>query len=233
MERKNKIMLAAAIGAVCILVASTVVRCTAARSAAEGAAPDPDAAVVQDDPGALGILQSHAWQAEGDMGKTVQFRDGSFVESDGKGAKVTSFEVRSEKEGEGGITVIADLVSDSGATQGVCIIVSGSEGAYTVSSDSFQLAKKYVQAATPDTEFEVTGVEETYASLIGGDVEGLAGAVGAYCAAHVPTATKASFDGEVYLDVKEKHVSATFHCDDSASTVLSVTYADGAFLVLG
>ena len=61
----------------------------------------------------------------------------------------------------------------------------------------------------------------------------LAAAIASYCRDHVPTATSASFDGEVFLDIPGKRVTATFHCNDKAATILSVRYSDGAFSVSG
>ena len=79
----------------------------------------------------------------------------------------------------------------------------------------------------------MTGLAEPYASLIEGKSGELASAIGAWCKAHAPSAACASFDGEVYLDVRGGRVSATFHLDDSASTIVTAVYEGGAFDVLG
>ena len=50
---------------------------------------------------------------------------------------------------------------------------------------------------------------------------------------NVPQAASASFDGEASVDFNAKTVSAAFHADDAARTVLVVTYADGKFTVSG
>ena len=54
-----------------------------------------------------------------------------------------------------------------------------------------------------------------------------------WCSDHALAATEATFDGEVYLDLKAKRVTATFHLDDSAASIVSVAYADGKFAVSG
>lgn len=79
----------------------------------------------------------------------------------------------------------------------------------------------------------IDGVSEPYTTLIDGKTDQLASAVAEYCRAHVPTATKVSFDGEVYLDIEGGSVSATYHCNDTASTILQVAYKDGVFTVAG
>ena len=58
-------------------------------------------------------------------------------------------------------------------------------------------------------------------------------ALAAYMAKNVPQAASASFDGEASVDFNAKTVSASFHADDPARTVLVVAYADGKFTVTG
>ena len=106
MDGRNKIILIAAIGAVAILVVSSAIRCTAVRTSDDGDGRQ-QAAVEQEmqnesgaadpaDDGAgsiMSVLESHAWQADGDASKTVAFKDGRFVESDGKDTRVTACDV--------------------------------------------------------------------------------------------------------------------------------------------
>ena len=111
MQRKNKVMLAAAIGMVAIVVATTAVRCSIAHTADQADADPPAASVEQpaeqekpetgteagegpDEPSAvLEELRGSAWTAADGSGKTLAFREGSFVESDGTSVSVTAFEV--------------------------------------------------------------------------------------------------------------------------------------------
>lgn len=243
MERKNKVMLIAAVGAVAILIASTIVRCTVTNGSG-GGDPEPapaaeqtaaDTAAGQEDEGrgdagALATLKSHAWQAEGNSSLTIVFKDGMFVESDGHNVKLTALDAMSETDD----SLDAKMTRDGDTAEvSSTISISGSEGSYKVSCDAFQNAKTYVQGTANKDPVAVEGVTEPYTSLIDGRTDRLALSVAEYCRAHVPTATKAVFDGEVYLDVKDGNVSVTFHCDDAAATILQVTYKDGAFTVTG
>lgn len=250
MQKKNKIMIAAAIGAVLVLLASSVVRCAVSRGVdaaeennattsieqaqdatdgAQAGTGDTSQAQVE-----TGILSGHAWQVEGYATKQVSFRDGYFVETDGVNSKVSAYAVKSKTVSGHQTVLTVDITSDSAAaTTTTAIIISGSEGSYTVTSDGFQLSKAYVQGMASPKDVSVTGLDGTYRGLIHDDENGLAMAVASYCKNHVPTATKTTFDGEVYLDTKTGSVSATFHCDDKAATILSVTYANGAFTVTG
>lgn len=65
---------------------------------------------------------------------------------------------------------------------------------------------------------------------LGGDVRPRGGEV--VEAERYPQATKATFDGEVYLDLASDAVSATFHLNDAAKSILTVTFQDGKFTVL-
>ena len=119
MQKKNKLMLAAAIGMVAIVVGSTAVRCSVAHTVEERAEPAGTGAAVESavqtqDTGraaqevpekdavaeTLALLRSNAWQAEGAPEKTLAFREGSFVESDGTSVKLAAFEVKEAGEAE-------------------------------------------------------------------------------------------------------------------------------------
>lgn len=92
---------------------------------------------------------------------------------------------------------------------------------------------RYVQGKAAGTAVSVSGLAEPYTGLIDGKAGELASAVGSWCESHAPSATTASFDGEVYLDVRGGRVSATFHLDDAASTIVTAAYEDGSFTVAG
>ncbi|MGI6221964.1 MAG: hypothetical protein ACOYIP_08905, partial [Coriobacteriales bacterium] len=103
----------------------------------------------------------------------------------------------------------------------------------TVTCDAFQIHKTYVQGKAPDAELAITGLDDGYADLIDGNTAELESAIGGWAAKNAPAATEASFDGEVYLDLKAGRATATFHLNDSAASVVSVAYADGKFAVSG
>lgn len=238
MDGKNKVLLAASIGAIAILIASSVVRCSLPKAQDKAGQKEPTAieqgiaAESEDnkDFAALSTLESHAWQVEGDPSKTVVFKDSTFVESDGKSVRLTAFEVTSSTASS-----IDAKMTRAGSPSEITatISISGGEGSYRVSCDAFQNSTSYVQGSASKEPVAIDGVSEPYTTLIDGKTDQLASAVAEYCRAHVPTATKASFDGEVYLDITGGSVSATYHCNDTASTILQVTYTDGAFAVAG
>ena len=178
-------------------------------------------------------LRSHAWQAEGDSGTTIAFREGSFVESSADGVKVTAFEVKDATVSEGHASLDVELVRDGEESLSSLIAIDKGVGGLVVSCDGFANCPAYVEGDATGKPVSVEGVADPYADLVDGKTDELAASIDAYCKDHVPTAAKASFDGEVFLDIPGGRVMATFHCDDKASTILSVTYAGGAFSVAG
>lgn len=248
MQRKNKIMIAAAIGAVVVLVVSGIVRAavsTASDHAQQAtdvpaieqtaqAANNSSEGVPSGDASTLALLQSHAWQVQGDAKKTVVFRDGSFVETDGASTRVTAFSVTSEETTNAQHVLYVKLIRDGLSSDATSIIVvDGTEGSYTLTCDAFQVSKSYVQGKANAGSVKVNGLDDAYTALIDNKTTELQSAIAAYAANHVPTAKTAVFDGEVYLDTSAKRVSATFHADDAAHTILTVTYASGIFTVAG
>ena len=266
MNKKNKAMLIAAIGAIVVLIASSAVRCAVSRTvevsdggsssakaessqsaepissekspadeAKGGSDSGPSNEEAEDAPEKeiLKQLRSRAWQAEGDSETTVAFRDGSFVESSADGVKVTAFEVKNAAMSEGHASLDVELMRDGEEPSSSLISIEKGESGLTVSCDGFANCPSYVEGSATEEPVSVQGVDESYAGLIDGKTDELAAAIASYCRDHVPTATSASFDGEVFLDIPGKRVTATFHCNDKASTILSVAYADGSFTVVG
>ena len=246
MQKKNKLMLAAAVGMVAVVVATTAVRCTIAHTVTEGEGGRPAAEAALEEPAADGGegAATEAGEADeagealarlrGGSGKTLAFRDGAFVESDGASASLTAFEVEGagSSEGQRWLDVRMLRSGDAGAASATLILEEGEAGA-SVASDGFLLSDRYVEAPAAAGGVEVTGLADSYLALVGGDGDGLERAIGEWARSNAPTAGEASFDGEVFLDTAAGRVSATFHLDDAASTIIAVSYEGGEFSVAG
>ena len=231
MQRKNKVMLAAAIGMVAVIIGSTAVRCSIAHTVEESAGSEAQDAGSADVAGAppasdesaeiAKMLQGNVWQAEGAPERTVEFRDRSFVESDGTSVKLTVFDVKEAGEGNGQKHLDIDFMREGDpCTTSASIIVEETDGVLTVASDAFAMGTRYVQGKPAGAAVGGSGLAEPYTGLIDGKAGELASAVGSWCASHAPSATTASFDGEVYLDVRGGRVSA---CGDAARAGLPFT----------
>lgn len=110
MNKKGKILMALAIGAVVILVGSSVVRCTLVHQdetvgqivpvESEDNQAQPNTLdtssqkLPADVKNALAILKSSVWTADGGK-STIAFKDGRYAESDGVANNMTAFDVKS------------------------------------------------------------------------------------------------------------------------------------------
>ena len=236
--KRGKVIAVAAAGALVVLLASTIARCAAAGPAgagqgAGGSAPEQAQQQAGPAEAAASTLEAAAgtsWVAEDGSGATLQVTDRSLVESATDGTvSALAYSAADEAEADGQAIVTLTLEDGSAAT----LIVTLEDGEpAAVASDAFSAAPSYVASEGGGGPFEVTGLDERYRELVGGDEDALRAAIGAYAARRSPQASSASFDGEVFLDLASGMVSATFHLDDNASTIVTVQWAGGAFTVL-
>ena len=236
--KRGKVIAVAAAGALVVLLASTIARCAAAGPAgagqgAGGSAPEQAQQQAGPAEAAASTLEAAAgtsWVAEDGSGATLQVTDRSLVESATDGTvSALAYSAADEAEADGQAIVTLTLEDGSAAT----LIVTLEDGEpAAVASDAFSAAPSYVASEGGGGPFEVTGLDERYLELVGGDEDALRAAIGAYAARRSPQASSASFDGEVFLDLASGMVSATFHLDDNASTIVTVQLAGGAFTVL-
>ena len=236
--KRGKVIAVAAAGALVVLLASTIARCAAAGPAgagqgAGGSAPEQAQQQAGPAEAAASTIEAAAgtsWVAEDGSGATLQVTDRSLVESATDGTvSALAYSAADEAEADGQAIVTLTLEDGSAAT----LIVTLEDGEpAAVASDAFSAAPSYVASEGGGGPFEVTGLDERYLELVGGDEDALRAAIGAYAARRSPQASSASFDGEVFLDLASGMVSATFHLDDNASTIVTVQWAGGAFTVL-
>lgn len=250
--KKSRVMAAAAAGAVAILLASTLVRCVAAdvpdqskddrqqptieqaeTAEAESPAAEAEAKAKAKAKTIIEQCESTDWIAADGSGATMQVAGDSVVEKGPDGALAAlAYAASSERQSKNDAVTTLTLEDGSAAT----LVVELKDGApASIASDSFSIAKRYVAKAASGpagSGFEVAGLDDRYLALVGGDPQALAGAIGSAAAERYPQATQATFDGEVYLDLASGSVSATFHLNDAAKSIVAVTFQDGKFTVL-
>ena len=93
----------------------------------------------------------------------------------------------------------------------------------SVACEAFSLAKSYVRAERA-TSFSVEGLNEQAISLLGGDEQAIATCLGEACAIAYPTATRATWNGDVEVSWANGIASATFTLDNEAQTSIGVAY---------
>ena len=236
MTRKNKIMLAAAIVAAVLLVGSGVARCTivqngttegraAVESAEEAAVENPqsgiDAANGEASSGIESLIGT-SWVGVDDATRSLSIVKGAFVETKDGSTEVTYWTLDSEEPLSSGIeaTVLASK-SMTDAASPVLVSVS-SEGADTVLRSDV-LACAYRQVQLGDRTLHFTGVTSKLEEAMGVDAAKIEAAVSARAAAVSPSATRAIWDAEAWIDYANSAATTTFTLDDGASTMISVT----------
>lgn len=250
MNKKTKLLMGLAIGALIILVGSTVVRCTMVHQddsvgqivpadvSAKPAKSDegtPKQDLPTDEADALSLLRENVWTADGGK-STITFKDGRFVESDGVASNMTTFDVSSVTKEASQTTIALKLDTANGASKdSVVLLRQDASGTYTVSSDDFTLAKTYSQGQSNQNPLALEGINDEFRELLGGSTDALEHAISDYAHAKVPTATKAAWDKVLVVDYAQNTVSANFTCNDTAKTVLTVEYAraTAAYTVMG
>ena len=254
MSKKNKVLLALAIGAMLILVASTVTRCTWAHQAdqlgqivpveneqlANSANPEQNseedhAATITAETDPMAMLQQNVWTST-DGQAHIAFKEGRFVESDQTTTKLTTFDVVSTDTRAEQTTLIVSIDQTDGTSKDAMIALRQSDnGVLSVASDSFQPSPSYTQGAHNDKPLEIEGVNDEFRELLGGTTDALGQALSEYAQTAAPASTKATWSKELVVDYNTNTVSANFVLDDPASSVLTVEYAraSNTFAVMG
>ena len=137
----------------------------------EGPETEPEAGKGTDEASAvLEELRGSAWTAADGSGKTLAFREGSFVESDGASVSMTAFEV--EGSGSSGAQRWLDVPAAEGrgdaAGGSATIVLDEDDEVSSVACDGFSLSGGYVRTATSGGTVEVSGLAEPYPSLVDG-----------------------------------------------------------------
>ena len=247
MERRKRVVAIAAAGAVAVLVAATLARCSPAGGSAstddtgsratlaQSAADDATGSDANGSAGETGetrscasALESREWMGADDASERLTASGGRIVETDGTNTYTSSYRVTEDSAGSCELSITR---ADGTVVQATATITGDGDDA-RLRCEQLQVAFDWVPAPT-DGEVRVTGVDDEYLSLVGGDETALDAAVRLWVSMHVPGASEAAFDGEVFLDTNEDRVTATFTCDDPGRTVVSVEWSDGAFSVAG
>ena len=248
-KTKGRVIAIAAAGALAILLASTLVRCTVAgtdggedgsqnapaieqQQRPEESPEEPGSATAQESETTLEKASSASWVSDDGSGAILQITDASLIEKGADGAIHAIAYSSADESATNGQTLVT-LTLEDGTPATLIIALDEGEPAAIV-SDVLSSAERYVAKSNGGAgeSFTVTGLDEQYLAMIGGNEEGLTRAIAEYASQKAPQASSASFDDEVYLDLEEGMVSATFHLDDNASTVATVLFKDGAFEIL-
>lgn len=234
MDKKTKLMAACAAGAVAILVGAGIARCAIAPGQTEADAPVAEQQQTLEEHAGLSGYAGTTWESE-DGTATLTISDSAMVEQDGSGAQVMYYEVVSEEAGESGVSAVLSYArsAQDASTQTLLVIEEGN-GTVTASCDGFALSKRYLLEADGAPELALSAHSPELNELLDADDAEIASAIARKAATASPSATLATWDGEVYMDCNADVLTTSFHLDDAASTVvqLSLDQATGELSAL-
>ena len=238
MKRKNKVMLALALGAVALVIASGAVRCSLAtpepseestleqgrvESSGEAAHEEPSAASFEEAgaQGGFADLKNTTWVSE-DGKSALSIIEGAFIESGEAGQSILYYSVESEQTQNDGITatlaVSDSMTGDEELT--VAVFQTSSEGERTLTCDKLSCA--YVLEEVQATAITVTEADERLYSTFGKSEDDFANALLEYARAKAPSATCATWSKEVWIDFGQTSYLTNFTLDDAASSIVTV-----------
>lgn len=226
MDKKTKLMAICAAGAAAILIGAGLARCAIAPAEPE---PEPVVAVEEesgqgaqaDDPlsGYLGTV----WTSE-DGSATLSLSDSTIVEQGDAGTQVMYYEVLSEEADGDGLSAQISFTRAAGeASSQTLLTVASSGGKKRLSCDAFALSKTYLLADGAEAALELSAHAPELNELLEVEDAEIASAISQRAQTACPTATLATWDGEVYLDCNEGVLTTSFHLNDAASTIVQVS----------
>lgn len=237
MKRKNKVMLALAIGAVVIAVGSGVARCTLA-PAEDIAAPEPETSqastvTVNDtggEPGAqrqagaqggFADLKNTSWESE-DGKSALSIIEGAFIESDEAGQRILYYTVEEEQQSSSEIAVTLSVASSMTGDEEKTVVVvrEGEDGTRTITCD--KLACAYFQKRQAATEVVLVGATDDLYDVFGKSEGDFESALLDYAKANTPSASTATWGKEVWIDYGASTYLTNFTLNDAASTIVTV-----------
>ena len=225
MDKKTKLMAICAAGAAVILIGAGLARCAATPAEPEAAAPaaeEAGAPLVQEGE-ALSDYIGTTWESA-DGSATLTLSESTIVEQGGAGVQVMYYEVLSEEsDGDGVSAQISFTRSASAPSSQTLLSICPSANAASLSCDALSLSKSYWLTEGDATTLELSAHSSELNELLGADDSEIASAIAPRASAVSPTATLATWDGEVYIDCNEDVLTTTFHLDDAASTIVQLS----------
>ncbi len=238
MKRKNKVMLALALGAVALVIASGAVRCSLATPEAseestqeQGQVESPGETAHEETPaapleeagaqGGFADLKNTTWASE-DGKSALSIIEGALIESGEAGQSILYYSVESEQAQRDGLTatlaVSDSMTGDEELT--VANVRMGGEGELTLTCDKLSCA--YVLEEAQATAIAVAEADERLYSTFGKSEDDFENALLEYARAQAPSATRATWSKEVWIDFGQMSYLTNFTLDDAASSIVTV-----------
>ena len=220
MDKKTKLMAICAAGAAAILIGAGLARCAIAPSKPDPVVPaEEQGQQIEQTDESLGGYTGTTWESE-DGTCTLTLSDSTIIESG---------EVLSEEPDDSGISAQISFTRSAGeAASQTLLSISDTGGREIISCDAFALSKSYLIAEGSETGLELSAHSPELNELFDAEDPEIASAIAQKASAASPTATLATWDGEVYIDCNEDVLTTSFHLNDAASTIVQLSLNRGS-----
>ena len=228
MDKKTKLMAICAAGAAAILIGAGLARCAIAPSEPEIVVPAEEQGqqIEQADDSFSGYAGT-TWESE-DGTCTLTLSDSTIVES-GEAVQVMYYEVLSEEPDDDGLSAQISFTRSAGeAASQTLLSISDAGGWKSISCDAFALSKSYLIAEGSEAGIELSAHSPELNELLDAEDAEIASAIAQKASSASPTATLATWDGEVYIDCNEDVLTTSFHLNDAASTIVQLSLDRGS-----
>ena len=229
MDKKPKLMAICAAGAAAILIGAGLARCAIAPSEPEIVVPAEEQGqqIEQADDSFSGYAGT-TWESE-DGTCTLTLSDSTIVESGEAGVQVMYYEVLSEEPDDDGLSAQISFTRSAGeAASQTLLSISDAGGWKSISCDAFALSKSYLIAEGSEAGIELSAHSPELNELLDAEDAEIASAIAQKASSASPTATLATWDGEVYIDCNEDVLTTSFHLNDAASTIVQLSLDRGS-----
>lgn len=229
MDKKTKLMAICAAGAAVILIGAGLARCAIAPSEPEIVVPAEEQGqqIEQADDSFSGYAGT-TWESE-DGTCTLTLSDSTIVESGEAGVQVMYYEVLSEEPDDDGLSAQISFTRSAGeAASQTLLSISDAGGWKSISCDAFALSKSYLIAEGSEAGIELSAHSPELNELLDAEDAEIASAIAQKASSASPTATLATWDGEVYIDCNEDVLTTSFHLNDAASTIVQLSLDRGS-----
>ncbi len=229
MDKKTKLMAICAAGAAAILIGAGFARCAIAPSEPETVVPAEEQGqqIEQADDSFSGYAGT-TWESE-DGTCTLTLSDSTIVESGEAGVQVMYYEVLSEEPDDDGLSAQISFTRSAGeAASQTLLSISDAGGWKSISCDAFALSKSYLIAEGSEAGIELSAHSPELNELLDAEDAEIASAIAQKASSASPTATLATWDGEVYIDCNEDVLTTSFHLNDAASTIVQLSLDRGS-----
>lgn len=229
MDKKTKLMAICAAGAAAILIGAGLARCAIAPSEPEIVVPAEEQGqqIEQADDSFSGYAGT-TWESE-DGTCTLTLSDSTIVESGEAGVQVMYYEVLSEEPDDDGLSAQISFTRSAGeAASQTLLSINDTGGRKSISCDAFALSKSYLIAEGSEAGIELSAHSPELNELLDAEDAEIASAIAQKASSASPTATLATWDGEVYIDCNEDVLTTSFHLNDAASTIVQLSLDRGS-----